>query len=184
MVQWTYGQIEEGVAEARRALDRDPLSSSALTIFAIALAMAGKGDEAVATARRSIEADPDSYLALWALGQAHAWSGQPEAAVTTHQQGAEKAKSPFSLSPLASALARAGRREDALAIHEELTARATGGYVAPAFLALSCTATARLITTRSRSPRRPGQPAIPFSISRGTIPITSGTVVSPNSRRY
>ena len=140
MVQWTYGRIEEGMAEARRALDSDPLSSYALTIFAIALAMAGKGDEAIATARRSIEADPDSYLALWALGQAYAWSGQPETAVTTHQQGAERAKSPFSLSPLASALARAGRPEDALAVHEELTARATGGYVAPAFLALTAAA--------------------------------------------
>jgi len=140
MVQWTYGRIEEGMAEARRALESDPLSSYALTIFAIALAMAGKGDEAIATARRSIEADPDSYLALWALGQAYAWSGRPETAVTTHQQGAERAKSPFSLSPLASALARAGRREDALAVHEELTARATAGYVAPAFLSLTAAA--------------------------------------------
>ena len=140
MLQWTYGRIEEGLAEARRALDSDPLSSYALTIYAIALAMAGKGDEAIATARRSCEADPDSYLAIWALGQAYAWSGQPDAAAATHQQGAERAKSPFSLAPLASALARAGRPADALAVHEELTAHATREYVAPSFLALSAAA--------------------------------------------
>ena len=140
MVQWTYGRIEEGMAEARRALDSDPLSSYALTIFAITLAMAGKGDEAIATARRSIEADPDSYLALWALGQAYAWSGPAGNGSDDASAGSREGQVP--IQPLAPRLGpgTSGRPEDALAVHEELTARATGGYVAPAFLALTAAA--------------------------------------------
>ena len=128
------------MTEARRALDSDPLSLYALTIFAIALGMAGKGEEAIATAHRSIEADPDSYIALWALGQTLAWSGRPEEAVATHRRGAEKAKSAFSLAPLASALARAGRPAEALAVHEEITARAASEHVSPSQLALTAAA--------------------------------------------
>jgi serine/threonine-protein kinase len=143
LLQWTYGRMEEGVNEARRALDSDPLSSYALTIYAITLGMAGHAEEAIATAKRSIEADPDSYIAIWALGQTLAWSGRAEEAVKAHRQGAEKAKSPFSLSPLTSALARAGRSAEALAVYEEVTARATSEYVSPAQLALTAAAAGR-----------------------------------------
>ena len=140
LLQWTYGRIEEGVAEARRALDSDPLSSYALTIFAVTLGMAGKGDEAIATARRSIEADPDSYIALWALGQACAWYGQTDEAVATHQRAPQKAQVGIQPGAPRHGPGRAGRPEDALAVHEELTARATREYVAPAYLALTAAA--------------------------------------------
>ena len=70
----------------------------------------------------------------------YAWSGRPEEAVATHRRGAEKAKSAFSLAPLASALARAGRPAEALAVHEEITARAASEHVSPSQLALTAAA--------------------------------------------
>jgi serine/threonine protein kinase/tetratricopeptide (TPR) repeat protein len=140
LLQWTYGRIEEGVAEARLALESDPLSSYAMTMHALTLIMAGRNVEAITSAQKAIEADPDSNIAVWSLGQAFAWSGKTDEALHTHQRAAAKAQSAFSLTPLVSAFARAGRPVDALAVHEELTARATRDYVPPAFLAMTAAA--------------------------------------------
>jgi TolB-like protein/Tfp pilus assembly protein PilF len=140
LLQWIYGRFDDGLAEARLALESDPLSSYTLTIYALALAMVRRGDDAIATAHRALEADPASYLAKWTLGQASAWHGKAADAVATHQQAAARAQSSFSLAPLATAFARADRPAEALAVHQQLLERATTEYVAPAFLALTAAA--------------------------------------------
>jgi len=139
-LEFCCGRLEEGLAEARRALASDPLSSYALTILAVSLALNGRAEESIDTARRSIEADPDAYIAYWALGQACAWGGQAEEAVETHRKAAAMTRMVFSVSPVASALGRAGLTGEAAAVYHELATRSTTEYVAPAQLALAASA--------------------------------------------
>ena len=139
-LQFFCGRLEEGVAEARRALASDPLSSYALTILAVTLGLTGQSDEAIATARRSVEADPDAYIAFWALGQACAWGGQAAEAVNIHRKAVDMTRMSFSLAPQTSALARAGRPEEAAAIYQDMKRRSTTEYISPAQLALAASA--------------------------------------------
>jgi serine/threonine protein kinase/tetratricopeptide (TPR) repeat protein len=139
LLQWTYGRMEDGIAEARRALDSDPLSSYALTIVAATLATAGR-DDAIDFALRATGSDPDSYVAYWGLGQAYAWTGHPEEAIAAHQTGASISPLPFSFMPLACALALAGREAEASEIYRSILARSEREFVAPTLLAVMASA--------------------------------------------
>ena len=51
-LQWSRGEFERGIAEARQALESDPLSAYATMILAICLVTAGRrNEETLATAR-------------------------------------------------------------------------------------------------------------------------------------
>ena len=67
---WARGDFEQGIAEARRALDSDPLSAYVTMILGVCLFTAGRLDEAIDTCRRAIQLDPESFVARWALGVA------------------------------------------------------------------------------------------------------------------
>ncbi len=134
---WTHGRFEEGLTEARRALDGDPLSSYALAILALVLGTMGRGDEAIAAGRQSIEADPESFIARWALGQALACTGKAEEAVTVHREACRMApQSTFAVASLATALARSGHLQEARSVYEQVCGRAASEYVASSVLAI------------------------------------------------
>jgi serine/threonine-protein kinase len=134
-LSFVCGRLEDGIAQARLALAADPLSSYALTILAVALAMAGRSEEAIATARRSVEADPQAFIAYWALGQALSWGGRAAEAAEVHRTAANSGIA-FSKPPMASALGRAGRPDEAAAVYHALAALSTTEWVSPAQLAL------------------------------------------------
>ena len=68
------GDFEQGIAEARRALDSDPLSAYVTMNLGVCLYTAGRLDEAIETCRRAIQARPG--VVRGALGARHrAWGG-------------------------------------------------------------------------------------------------------------
>src|SRR5205807_66860 len=56
-LQWACGDLDQGIAEARRALDSDPLSGYVMMLLACCLCTAGRLDEAIETARRAVQQD-------------------------------------------------------------------------------------------------------------------------------
>jgi serine/threonine-protein kinase len=140
-LQWARGELEQGLAEARRALDGDPLSSYLLMLFACALCTAGRLDEAIEMARRAVTQDSDSFVARWILGVSLGTDGRFEEAISTLETGAGMSgRHARALCSLAVVCAQSGKASDASALHGELLERASHAYVSLAHLALTAEA--------------------------------------------
>jgi serine/threonine-protein kinase len=140
-LNWVCGDFERGIAEARRALDSDPLSAYVTMTLGISLFTAGRLDEAIDTCRRAVQLDPESFVARWALGIALGMSGRFEDAVSVLEAAAGMSgRHSLALTVLAGVFGHAGKREDARALHRELLDRASRGYVSPTHLALTAEA--------------------------------------------
>jgi len=139
--QWACGNFEQGIAEARRALDSDPLSSYVTMNLANCLLTAGRLDEAIETCRRAIQLDYESFVARWALGITLGMSGRFEDAVSTLEAAARMSeRHALALVGLAGVFGQWGKRSEASALHRELMDRASLGYVSACHLALTAEA--------------------------------------------
>jgi tetratricopeptide (TPR) repeat protein len=83
-LQWAEGRLAEGLAEARRALESDPLSAYATTIVAMTLFGSGPTGEALDMARRAVDMDSDSLLTHWVHGLAASAHGAFDEAIRHH----------------------------------------------------------------------------------------------------
>jgi serine/threonine protein kinase/Tfp pilus assembly protein PilF len=135
-LQWSVGRLKEGLSEAWRATEDDPLSSYAWTVMSFALATVGRTDEAVRDARIALEYDPASFLAKWELGLAYHWHGQYEDAVATLEPLLPEAAFGWIVIGLVPAYAQTGRLADARRTYDELLARRSVAYVSPFSLAV------------------------------------------------
>ena len=105
------GDFEQGIAEARRALNSDPLSAYVTMNLGVCLFTAGRLDEAIETCRRAIQQDPESFVARWALGIALGMAGRFEEAVSTLEAAAEMSgRHSLALTGLAGSSGRGGSR--------------------------------------------------------------------------
>ena len=139
--QWARGDFEQGIAEARRALDSDPLSAYITMNLGGCLLTAGRLDEAIETCQRAIQLDHESFVARWALGIALGMSGRFESAVSTLETAARMSgRHALALVALAAVFGKWGKRPEASALHRELTDRASRGYVSATHLALTAEA--------------------------------------------
>jgi Flp pilus assembly protein TadD len=139
--QWARGEFEQGIAEARRALDIDPLSSYLSMILACCLCTAGRLDEAIETARRAVQQDPETFVARWILGVSLGTAGRFEEAVSTLEVAAGMSgRHSRALSSLAGVFGQWGKPSEASALHRELMDRASRGYISASYLALSAEA--------------------------------------------
>ncbi len=140
-LQWTCGELEQGIAEARRALDGDPLSAYLMMLLACCLCSAGRLNEAIETARRAVRQDPESFITRWALGVSLGTAGQFDEAVSTLETAsAISGRHSRALSSLALVFGQSGNRPEASALHGELVDRASGAYVPLTYLALTAEA--------------------------------------------
>ena len=140
-LNWALGDFEQGIAEARRALDSDPLSAYVTMNLGVCLYTAGRLDEAIETCRRAIQLDPESFVARWALGIALGVAGRFEDAASTLDAAAEmSARHSLALTALAWVFGQGGKPAEALALHRELMDRASRGYVSATHLALTAEA--------------------------------------------
>ena len=134
-LNWALGDFEQGIAEARRALDSDPLSVYVTMNLGVCLFTAGRLDEAIETCRRAIQLDPESFVARWALGIALGVAGRFEDAVSTLDAAAEMSgRHSLALTGLAGVFGQGGKPAEALALHRELMDRASRGYVSASHL--------------------------------------------------
>ena len=129
-LQWARGEFEQGIAEARRALDDDPLSSYLSMLLACALCTAGRLDEAIETARRAVEQDPESFIARWILGVSLGTAGRFEEAIPTLETAAGMSgRHARALTSLAVVFGQWRKLSEADALHRELLDRASHAYV-------------------------------------------------------
>jgi tetratricopeptide (TPR) repeat protein len=123
------GQFDRANAEAKRALELDPLSVvnniDAGTVFWIT----GRYQEAVAQFRKALEMDPRNYAAHWQLGQALECIGDLPGAIAEYEKSTELDDDPLPLGLLAAAKAKAGDRAAALSILNWLEEIAKDRYV-------------------------------------------------------
>jgi eukaryotic-like serine/threonine-protein kinase len=139
--QWARGEYEQGIAEARHALDSDPLSSYVMMILGACLFTAGRLDEAIETCRRAVQQDPESFVARWALGISLGMAGRFEGAVSTLEAAAGMSgRHSLALTSLAGVFGQGGKPAEAHALHRELMDRGSRGYVPASHLALTAEA--------------------------------------------
>jgi len=140
-LNWARGEFEHAIAEARRALDSDPLSAYVTMTLGVSLFTAGRLDEAIAMCRRAIQLDLESFVSRWSLGIALGLAGRFTEAVSTLEAAAVMSgRHPLALTGLAAVLGHGGKPAEALTLHRELIIRASGSYVSPTHLALTAEA--------------------------------------------
>src|SRR5207245_1381629 len=117
-LQWACGEFDQGIAEARRALDADPLSAYVTMILANCLCTTGRLDEAIETARKAVQLDPDSFIARWSLGISLGTARRFEEAVATLEAAtATSARHTLALTGLAGVFGQWGKLSEASALH-------------------------------------------------------------------
>jgi serine/threonine-protein kinase len=140
-LQWTGGEFEQALAEARRALESDPLSAFVTMIVAACLYGAGRLDEAIETARVAVQLDPESFEARRVLGASLGMAGRFEEAVSTLESAARMSgRHPLALTSLAGVFGQWGKPSEARALHRELMDRASQGYIPASHLVLTAAA--------------------------------------------
>jgi TolB-like protein/predicted Zn-dependent protease len=129
-LQWTLGWMDEGIQEARKAVETDPLSSFAHLMLSAAFYTAERYAEAVDAARRALALDPRAFPPHWILAESLGRLGQVDAAFEVLDRGTEMShRHPLILLSLSQVLAAAGRRADADAVYRELVERARTTHV-------------------------------------------------------
>lgn len=140
-LMWARGEFERGIAEARHALDSDPLSAYVTMTLAQCFCTAGRLDEAIETSRRAVHQDPESFVARWMLGVSLGTAGRFEEAVSTFEAAAEMSgRHALALTGLAGVFGQWGKPSAASALHCELLERSSRTYVALTHLALTAEA--------------------------------------------
>jgi len=140
-LQWARGDFEQGIAEAQRALDGDPLSAYIMMLLACCLCTAGRLAEAIDTASRAIQQDPESFITRWALGVSLGTAGRFEEAISTLETAAGiSGRHSRALTSLAAVFGQWGKPAEASALHRELMDRASRAYVPLSYLTLTADA--------------------------------------------
>jgi TolB-like protein/Tfp pilus assembly protein PilF len=117
------GRAEEAIAESRRAFELEPLSLIINSQLCQALYYARRFDQVADAARKVLEMEPTFAIGHVWLGQAHAAEGRfPEAIASYEAFGAHGGGASRARALVGNALARAGDRQAALAVLEELRA--------------------------------------------------------------
>jgi len=129
---------EEGIAEARRAVQDDPLNAWVGGMLSYALGVVGRPDESLAEAERSVALDAESFFAQWNLMRAYACIGRYDDALKLAPGLlAESGRHPWALGLLAWTHGRAGHAEAARACYDELEARSRHEFVSRSWLSIA-----------------------------------------------
>jgi tetratricopeptide (TPR) repeat protein len=132
----TLGQFNRGIAEAKRAIELDPLSLIINADCSWIYFNARRFDEAEAQARKTLEMDSRFFLAHYYLGATLQFKGQVAEAIPEFQTAFDLNHDLYSLAMLGQAYARNGQKEEARKILTQLSEEAKSHYVAPYALAL------------------------------------------------
>ena len=133
----SLGRSEEALAEARSALDLDPVSPAASHILSVQLYLAREFDQAIQQCRWTLEMEPNYAVAYAVLGQAYLSKGLcGEALPHLDKYLALSRRAPASLALLGYSHARLGERKQALRMLEELRAVSQKVFVPAFFVAL------------------------------------------------
>jgi serine/threonine-protein kinase len=128
---------DEAIAEARRAVADDPLSSWVVAMHSHVLGVTGRHEESIAQAERAMSLDAESFFAQWNLMRAHAWAGHWARAIELAPALlGSSGRHQWVLGLLAWTYGKAGREEHARAVWSEMEGRSRHEFVAPFWLAV------------------------------------------------
>jgi tetratricopeptide (TPR) repeat protein len=130
------GQFEEAIAEAKRALELDPLSVIINADVGGVLFNARKYDEAIKQLRKTLEMDPGFYYAHWNLGEVLEMKGLTNEAMAEYQKANTLDPDPLPQALLGHLYAKIGRKDEALAMLDRLQHTSKERYVTPYNFAL------------------------------------------------
>jgi serine/threonine-protein kinase len=127
-------RFEEGAAQAKQAVDIDPLAASIRAMLAVSYVPID-GERCLDAALETLRIDPDHFLGRWVQITALNLLGRTEESVRVAESTLRmSARAAWVMGGLARIYARLGRRADAEALYMELRWRATREYVAPSIL--------------------------------------------------
>ncbi len=130
------GRFDESLAAVRRAGELDPLSPSIGSDAGVTLLYARRFGEAIEQFQKTLALDPQFYVARYHLGQALHSLGRFDAAIAEFRQCLAADDDPWVTALLARSLAKAGRRDEALRLRDDLLTEATRRYVPNVGLAI------------------------------------------------
>lgn len=140
-LQYSRGQLVEGMEQAKLGIISDPISSYAYAIYGMTCAAAGRHAESVRASQRALEMDPESFIAHIAhLFDLCVSSRFEEAAAHGELALAMSGRHPWAMAVLAVTFGDWGKRAEAESVYAELAARARRSYVQPSTLALAASA--------------------------------------------
>jgi TolB-like protein len=143
-LMFSEGRMAEAIAQAKLALDSDPLSSYTQTMYGFICGYGGEYAQALESARRAVELDSESYLARFALAEVLRVTGKFEESVVTGELAlALSGRHAWAMFFLALAFADSGKPAEADALYAEMLARARRQYLSPTALAVVAAAAAR-----------------------------------------
>jgi eukaryotic-like serine/threonine-protein kinase len=128
-------RFDEGIQALKRAEELDPLSPIIGANLGDAFVYAGRFDQAFEKYRRVLSLDPNFTFGHFTFGWAYYSKKMYPEAITELRKALEMNYQPESKGLLAAALARSGRRSEALALLSELEREATTTYVPNVVLA-------------------------------------------------
>ncbi|HME87853.1 MAG TPA: tetratricopeptide repeat protein [Chthoniobacterales bacterium] len=123
------GQFDRALAEAKRAVELDPISPIGHTDVATVYMFVRRYDEAIAQLRRTLETDPDFYWAHRQLGLALELKGAPSDAIVEYQRASELNDDPRVVAFVGHAKASMGKAAEARAILDQLVDTSRTRYV-------------------------------------------------------
>jgi TolB-like protein/Tfp pilus assembly protein PilF len=115
------GEFDRAIAEAKRALELDPVSLINNADLGFAYAVARRYDEAIDQLRKTIEMDPQFYIAHRDLGWALELKGATDDAIAEYHRALELNDEPVVHALLAHAEAHIGRQTETRQILAQLT---------------------------------------------------------------
>jgi Flp pilus assembly protein TadD len=126
------GRFDEAVAEARRAVEVEPLSVTTNTRLGQILCRVGRDEEAIPQLRRAVELEPSNWWAHWSLAEAYLMhSVYPDSIAAMQTAIALAGPHPWNLTLLGAIYSASGKMAEAEAIYDELLARSRREYVQP-----------------------------------------------------
>src|SRR5215469_14772499 len=130
------GQFDRTLAEAKRAVELDPISPIGRTDVATVYMVARRYDEAIAQLRNTLETDPDFYWAHRQLGLSLELNGAPGDAIVEYQKASKLNDDPRVLAFIGHAQASIGRQTEAREILAQLTDAGKTRYISGYSLAV------------------------------------------------
>jgi len=125
------GRIDEAIAAAEAAVERDPLSAYALWELGYTHYTAGKYDTALKDFEHLFELAPELTSARMDLATTYRLAGREEDAIRTAREAVTRDGNPSNRAYAAFILARAGHREEAERFLREALEAGRSSYLAP-----------------------------------------------------
>jgi TolB-like protein/Tfp pilus assembly protein PilF len=127
----SMGRGDEAVAEARRALQTDPLSTGLNGNLGSVFVFTHQWDKAIEQLRSSIDLDPNYWYDYCFLGRAYEAKGRLPEAIETFQRGLALDGNTELWAGLGHAYALSGKRAEAQKVLDHLKELSAHSYVAP-----------------------------------------------------